>query len=95
MRDEERKEWKRKPLKKRWIIPHFYDVTLSDFLVPKNVDTRWLSGEYICEVENSGEPVMQTNKLQVLGKHSNFRFAYKSTNFPKAISKILVLVEHF
>ena len=28
IRDE---EWKRKPLKNRWIIPDFYDVTLSDF----------------------------------------------------------------
>ena len=25
-------EWERKSLKKRWIIPQFYDVTLSDFL---------------------------------------------------------------
>ena len=28
MRDEEKiEEWERKPLKKRWIIPHFNDVT--------------------------------------------------------------------
>jgi len=25
------------------------------------------AGNYICEVENSGEPVLQTNTLQVLG----------------------------
>ena len=29
VRDE---EWERKPLEKRWIIPNFYDFTLSDFL---------------------------------------------------------------
>ena len=27
MRDEERRSGKENPLKKRWIIPHFYDVT--------------------------------------------------------------------
>ena len=25
-------DWERKLLKRRWIIPHFYDVTLSNFL---------------------------------------------------------------
>ena len=36
-----------------------------------NLEIRHLNGgdagNYICEVENSGEPVMQTNQLQVLG----------------------------
>ena len=26
------------------------------------------AGNYICEVENEGEPILQTNQLQILGK---------------------------
>ena len=29
------------------------------------------AGNYICEVENTGEPILQTNELQVLGIFTN------------------------
>ena len=39
------------------------------------------AGNYICEVEHEGEPIIQTNQLQVLGNLSLWRKSPKNLSF--------------